>query len=284
MIFRTKPLVIGIVSVVVLALIIIIATQKPATNGVASPTSPDGSQLTTPTPPAPVATPVISPSPTAPKSPASPSPSSGPAASPSTTPSAPKASISFTAPASGEKWVFGKSNTIQWNKDVGFAGEIYLISASDRSIVGWILTETGIHQTSYAWNTRDVYLSKTNPSKKTITTGDYMIKAVFSTNPKIEFTSASFSVIYENEVYIPTYVLTIKDYALLIPSLTVKKGDKITFINSDPVAHTLNLTTYSPFVIQPGASFTFDTSILTQGSYNFYSQQYPTLKLTVTVL
>lgn len=268
---KTKPLVLIVVAMVVIVVFVWFVANKPLTSETQTP-SLDGQSATqsptTPTPPTPTE--------------ANPTPPP-PTAGPTPTLSAPNTSINFTAPALGEKWVSGKNNTIQWNKDIGFKGEIYLISASDRSIVGWILTETGIHQTSYAWNTRDVFVSKTNPSKKTVLTGDYFIKAVFSTNPKIEFTSPSFSIIYENEVYIPTYLLTIKDYAFLIPSLTVKKGDKITFVNNDSVVHTLNLSSYSPFVIQPSTSYTFNTSVLTQGSYNFYSQQYPTLKLTVTV-
>ncbi len=194
-----------------------------------------------------------------------------------------KISINFTAPAADIKWVFGKTNTIQWIKETGSTGSVYLLSASDKSVVGWITQQTAPHQTSFAWNTRDLSISRTDPSKKTVATGAYIIKATFDGNPKIEFSSAPFSIIYESEVQIPVHNLTIQNYAFPSSSLTVKKGDKLVFTNNDPVTHTLNLTSYSPFVIPSGSQFTFDTNILTPGSYNFYSQAYPTLKITMTV-
>ncbi len=285
MAFRIKPLMLVVVSVVILAALIWVGAQKPATNGISVPSG--ESRLTAPESPAAPAT--TSPSAGGPTPALTPTPPpksksrSAPASAPASIPSAPKTSATFIAPVSGAKWVFGENNIIQWSKEIGFAGELYLVNASDKSIAGWIITETGIHQTSYAWNTRDIYVSKTDPSKKTVATGDYLVKAVFNTNPKIEITSAPFSIIYESEVQIPVHNLTIQNYVFSAPSITVKKGDKLVFMNNDPVTHTLNLTSYSPFVIQPGASFTFDTSVLEPGPYNFYSPTYSAVKVAVTV-
>ncbi|OGY99569.1 MAG: hypothetical protein A2945_02905 [Candidatus Liptonbacteria bacterium RIFCSPLOWO2_01_FULL_52_25] len=275
-IIKPKSLKLIAVSVIALVVLIWVGIQKPDTNE--TPVSPIVEpQLSAPlpasepTPATPGATPTPSPAAT------KPTPASAP------TPSPIKPLANLTAPPAGAKWIFSKNNIIQWSKEVGFKGEIYLVNAADNSIAGWILQETGIRQTSYTWNTRDVYVGATNPSKTTIAKGDYVVVLKFNTNPATEARSQRFSIVYENEVQIPSYTLTIQNYTFSPTSLVVKRGDKIVFTNTDSVTHEITLQTFPKTVIAPGASVTFDTSPLGTGPHNFYSETYSTLKITVTV-
>ena len=123
-----------------------------------------------------------------------------------------------------------------------------------------------------------------NPAKKNIETGNYIIKIKFDSNAMPEISSAPFSIIYSTEVQIPTYNVQIKDFKFNPATITLKKGDKIRFTNNDPVEHRIMLASVSPFVLPPGQSFVFDTSVFQSGSsYTFYSEAYSTLTLKVTV-
>ncbi|GEM_PF-1971221 len=194
------------------------------------------------------------------------------------------ATVHIVAPAPGAQWIQNTKNSITWNKETGIVGGIYLVNAADGSVVGWILQETNPHDTKFEWNTRDVFLSRSNPASKAVTAGQYMIKVAFDGgNPKFEISSGVFSVIYPSQAQTDSYTLTIKNYAITPSALTVKKGSKLVFVNGDFVPQQILLSSYSPITIQPGTSYTFDTSILEPAPYAFYSNQYPTLRTTVTV-
>ncbi|HUZ92881.1 MAG TPA: hypothetical protein VNG29_02685 [Candidatus Paceibacterota bacterium] len=214
-----------------------------------------------------------------------------PSASPQNTaptlvaPNAQRSNISITAPVTGDKWVTGTNNVIRWSKAAGIAGGLYLANASDGSLVGWIIQQLNPTDTSYQWDTRNVFVSRTSPASKAVTAGNYIIKALFDgVKQETYASSGSFSIIYPNQVTTNTYTLTIQNYAFTPSAITVKKGDKLVFENKDSVAQTLQLSSFSPITIQPGASYTFDTSVFQPASsYTLYSNTYPTLRATVTV-
>ncbi|MBU6500924.1 MAG: hypothetical protein KGJ89_02260 [Patescibacteria group bacterium] len=191
--------------------------------------------------------------------------------------------IKITSPTVSAKLALSQNNTIQWDKESGFTGGIYLVNASDKSVVGWITSETNVHQVSYTWNTRDLYIARYSPTKKTVSAGNYIIKIKFDSTKLPEVSSGEFSLVYTSELHPSSYSVTINNLAFDQPSLSLNKGDKLTIVNNDQVDHKITLTGFSPFVIPIGSSFTFDTSVLFPGSYVFYSAAYPTLKLSVKV-
>ena len=187
------------------------------------------------------------------------------------------------APTANARWIFGESNTIQWDKAAKITGGIYLVDAATGKTVGWLLTQTAGAQTSFPWNTRDLLQSRTNPTKTTVPVGTYIVKVMFDSPEDPTITSAPFSIIYPSQVQIPAYTANIYGITFTPTSLTAKRGGKITFINNDQSAYALTLSGFTPINIPAGSSYTFDTTPLSPGPYVFYSVIYPTLRLNVTV-
>ncbi|MGH8101989.1 MAG: hypothetical protein ACREIW_11880, partial [Chthoniobacterales bacterium] len=57
-----------------------------------------------------------------------------------------------------------------------------LLDAKTGAFLGVILSESGPHQTSYAWDTRHYFLSRYSPLKKEIVPGMYKFKILFDGN------------------------------------------------------------------------------------------------------
>lgn len=192
--------------------------------------------------------------------------------------------VHIVTPAPSAQWLQGMSGDISWDKATGIPGAIYLVNAGDGSLVGWISQQVIPSQTKYEWNARDVFVSRTSPEKKTVLAGQYMIKVKFDGgNPKFEISSGVFTIVYPSQVQVSSYDLTIQGYMIIPSTLTVKKGSKLVFTNKDPVNQQIQITTFSPIVIQPGTSYTFDTSVLEPAPYTIYSNSYPTVRTVVTV-
>ncbi len=189
----------------------------------------------------------------------------------------------FTAPLVGDRLIFGQINMLKWSPASGFPGGIALLKASDRSVVGWVNSAIGPNQISYEWNTQSVFLTRGSPTKKDILPGDYILKISFDGNTSgVE--SGRFSVVYSNEIQNATYTVNIINRIFAPTSLSVKKNNKIVFVNNDSVTHKILLATFSPQVLTPGQSFEFDTSALASGyTYSFESEGYPSMKLVVKV-
>ncbi|RJP44938.1 hypothetical protein C4587_01455 [Candidatus Parcubacteria bacterium] len=226
-----------------------------------------------------------------------PSPQTPSVSAPAPAPNAPQPSqpapkpappISSQAPAilspdSGSEWVIGQNHEIRWSKAIGRNGEIYLIDAATKSVVGWILSSIGVNQTSYAWDTKEVYLSRTNPSKKEIAAGTYVIKIRFD-GPVPETQSPQFSVIYSHEAKIPTKAVSIENAALVPSTITAKKGDIVVFTNKDAVTYQIQIANISPpYSVAPGASFSFNTAVFNPGPYLISSAAYSSLRGTLVV-
>lgn len=208
-----------------------------------------------------------------------------PATSPVKAPSAPKTSankINIAAPQGGEKLVIGQSYTIRWSEEAGATGFIYLADASTKEVIGWINSETSAHDTSYNWDVRDVFLARYSPSKKPVAVGKYVVGVGFD-NKQTPTTSNPFEIIYPSQLAVDSYNLTIQNYDISPSQLTVKKGSKLIFANEDSVAHKM-VSGSTNFLLPAGESHIFDTDILFPGTYNFYSEQYPTTaRATVNV-
>lgn len=87
--------------------------------------------------------------------------------------------IEITSPASDAQWVVGTENSITWNKAAGSPGQIYLVDAASGVVVGWVQQAIGPAQTFFPWDTRDLFLSQTNPLTKDVAPGKYILKMTF---------------------------------------------------------------------------------------------------------
>jgi hypothetical protein len=103
--------------------------------------------------------------------------------------------ITLMTPVPGDTWVIDTQNAITWSKAAGVpTGEIELLNASTKDIVGIILNDIGQSQTSYTWNTRDLLQSLTSPNKITVTPGQYVIRVIFNGNDLAPLTSQPFTI------------------------------------------------------------------------------------------
>ncbi len=90
--------------------------------------------------------------------------------------------ITIMTPASGDSWQIGQSNSISWDRAADITGEIDLIDAATGQFVGVITSNTGPQQTSYSWDTRQVYLERYGALKKDIVPGSYFVQLKFDGN------------------------------------------------------------------------------------------------------
>lgn len=261
----TKNGILMIAGLVIVAILIIFASfrggtptppaETPATMGEPTPSSPPTTQKPAQTKPAPAPAPVT------------PKTSSG---------------ITVTTPLAGEKLVIGQTYKIRWSKESGATGFIYLADATTKETVGWINSQTGVHDISYTWDVRDVFLVRYSPSKKPVTVGKYIIGIGFD-NKQAPIISGMFEIIYPSQLAIENYNLTIQNYDISPSQLTVKKGSKLIFANEDSVVHKI-VSGSANFLLPAGESHILDTDILFPGTYDFYSEQYPTTaRATVNV-
>ena len=82
-----------------------------------------------------------------------------------------------------------------------------------------------------------------------------------------------------------TESVTIQGFAFSPKTITVKKGAKIVFTNDDSPPHTVTADAgaFDSGTIQPGSSYTLDTSSLAAGTYAFHCKIHPMMKATLTV-
>lgn len=187
------------------------------------------------------------------------------------------------SPLKGDKWALGVTHTIRWSSAAMSAGQIYLVSASTGNTIGWINPGTGTDQTSFDWTTKDVSISRTNPSRKDVAPGDYIIKIKFDNKTIPEITSGVFSVVYPSEIKVAVYNVSVKNFTATPSTLAVKRGDQVVIANNDSAVLSISVVGRSGMTIQPGQQEIFETANLSAGPYYLYSEQYPSLKLTVNV-
>jgi plastocyanin len=226
---------------------------------------------TTSTPPVAVQTPSgATPSPAPTRSPAVPS-----------SPAVPK--ITIVSPKQSDQWILGDQNTIQWNQAAGAPdGTITLVNGTTGAMVGWIQQHISPHQMTFPWNTGSIFVAKTSPLTENVPPGNYRIVLAF-TSPNIpSVTSPVFSIISPAEAKTPAATVTIQGAAFSSPTITAKQGTKLTLINRDPASYNIIVSSRAPsFTIGTSSSMIFDTSILSPGTYVFYSEAYPSLHLTI---
>jgi len=95
--------------------------------------------------------------------------------------------INLLTPTPNTQWVIGQQNTVSWDAFPNITGQIDLLDASDKSLVGVILSETEAHQTSFSWDTRSYNLGRYGGLMKDVVPGTYIIEVQFDGNnlPKL---------------------------------------------------------------------------------------------------
>lgn len=146
-------------------------------------------------------------------------------ASPSTpSPAAPKAAaIAITSPASNAQWIFESQHTIQWSRAAGAPnGTISLLNASTRAVVGWIQQQIVPQQTSFPWNTRDLFVGLVSPLKEDVLPGNYRIGLTFDSPSILPVVGPVFSIIAPSEAQVPTSTVIIQGASFSPSSIAVE--------------------------------------------------------------
>ena len=221
---------------------------------------------------------------TPPKTGGSPEPTTGTSKTPTPSPSTSPSSIKIISPSEGVEWVVNENHTITWSKEAGLTGGIYIVDASTKAVIGWITSNTASNQTSYTWDTRDLFLNRGSGLKKGILAGKYILKIKFD-GPKPEAQSGSFSLIYPEQVKTDAFPVAIKNFLFSPAVLTIWNGDRVVFTNNDSITHKFILSNFGlTYTLAPGATFTFDTAKFPKSpSYDFYSESYPAMRLSITL-
>jgi len=82
-----------------------------------------------------------------------------------------------------------------------------------------------------------------------------------------------------------TFAVGIRSFAFNPATVTVKKGDKVVWTNSDSTPHTVTASggAFSSGTLQAGQSYTLDTSNLSAGTYGYSCSIHPTMHGTLIV-
>jgi plastocyanin len=192
--------------------------------------------------------------------------------------------LSILSPSANAEWVLHTNNAIQWSREVGYGGGgLSLTDAATGNLLGWITPTLGPRQTSYTWNTRDVALERTVPQKKDISPGTYLVTLHLDSGTPREVASGIFRIVLPTQVTPQTTTLTIQNFTLTPATLTATRGTKIQVINSDTITHDLKLSNFSTYRLAPGETATIETLSLSTGSYELYSEAYPSIRCAITI-
>lgn len=186
-------------------------------------------------------------------------------------------------PASGDQWVIRENHTIQWSEESLGNGVITLLDAQTKSVVGYITPSLTLHQKSFTWNTRDVFLSRTGSQKKDVQPGQYVLRVTFDVGNKAAIESGPVTLIYADQKPTTSQTVMIKNYAFSPSAITVRRGQTLYITNGDSISHKLLMSSFSPLTASPGETISVSTNIFMVGTYEFYSDEYPGMKLVITV-
>ena len=121
-------------------------------------------------------------------------PASHPIISPGPTAAPAQITINLLTPIANNTWIIGQPNPIAWSNQADITGEIDLLDAQTKKLIGVINSETGPHQTSYSWDARSIYASRYSPIKKDVLPGTYSIRIKFDGNGLSSLVSGSITI------------------------------------------------------------------------------------------
>ena len=78
--------------------------------------------------------------------------------------------------------------------------------------------------------------------------------------------------------------VSIISFSFVPATITVKKGDKVTFMNNDTAPHTATAAgKFDTGVLQKGQSYLLDTAALAAGTYSYLCTLHPSMRGTLIV-
>ncbi|MEI7512513.1 MAG: cupredoxin domain-containing protein [Candidatus Uhrbacteria bacterium] len=82
-----------------------------------------------------------------------------------------------------------------------------------------------------------------------------------------------------------TYNVNIQSSAFAPTSVSVRRGDKIIFLNRETVSHTITSDdgSFDSGTLAASRSWTFDTSVLAAGTYTYHCSIHPSMTATLIV-
>jgi len=199
----------------------------------------------------------------------------------STTPK-PSSGIAFLAPTNGAQWIQGELHEIKWSREAGLGGYLSLLDASTKKVVGVITPSLSTRQTSMQWDTQNISLGRTNPTRTAVPVGSYVIRATFD-GPIASVDSPAFSVIYASQAKATTHTISLNKFVFDPTSVRIARGQQLIFTNKDTIAYTFYFSSLRTFTLAPGASETYNTLGLSSGIYDLYSDVYTSLKASIIV-
>ncbi|HVN67269.1 MAG TPA: hypothetical protein VMT55_02780 [Candidatus Sulfotelmatobacter sp.] len=184
-----------------------------------------------------------------------------------------RSTLNFAVPLSNDQWAIGVSHLIAWNKPAGVTGGLYLADASTKKLVGWILPNTTVRQTSYDWDTRDVSITRTGGTRQPLTPGTYVVRLMFD-GKYAEIESPTFTILAEGSVDQPSAYVRIGDGTIAPRVLEVPAGRRVVFLNADTVRHTISKAGPTDFSVDSGKTYILQTSGIPAGTYPYSSNVY----------
>ena len=192
-----------------------------------------------------------------------------------------KPRIVLLAPLPGAQWGLGQNHEITWSRAAELKGSIALLNAQTKITTGWIHSSLDPRQVSFTWDTRDVFVARGSPQKKNVDPGTYILKINFD-GPVTPIESSPITIVYLEQLKAVTHTVAIAGSTFNPKNTTAKRGDKIIFENHDSATHQFRVDT-TPYTLKTGESLTFDTNVLTIGTYDLSSDMEAVLRGTLTV-
>jgi len=188
--------------------------------------------------------------------------------SPKSPPIPSKTESSFIiTPAKNEVWTIDKTHEIRWNKNSGSSGSIVLVDAKTNQIVGWIAPTIIPSQVTYNWDTANVQLSATNPTKKLVTPGAYYIQVLFD-GSAADLRSESFTLTTNKNEVLFTQQIKITNSNFIPNYIIINRGSKVVIINENQNTNeTILMGGVAMAVLLPHHSYLLDTAQFAPGEY-----------------
>lgn len=200
-----------------------------------------------------------------------------------TSPSQKATGVEVLSPRDSDAWIIDSQNIIAWSREMGIAGSIALIDAKTEKVAGWIAQNVGARQSSFQWDTRDVFLSYYESLKKPVEAGSYKVR-IFFEGGKGDAESKTFMIGKEGELKNRINIVTYSNLVFTPGGVTVPQGDRVIFKNNHTVSQVFSSrTTSHSYNLRPGESALLDTKDLPPGLYEFYAAGSPLSKVTILV-
>ena len=192
------------------------------------------------------------------------------------------AGLRVVRPAAGEIWLIGTPHTLQWSAPSGYGGGILLLDAATKAQVGWIASNLLRTQAQYSWDTQNITVNRTDPSRKSVSPGTYVFEVVFD-GSRTTLLSPAFTLASSGSERILTKGVSINNLNFSPNFLTLNRGEQVVITNGDTAPATLLMNGVTLAKLSQGSSYVFDTNGRTSGSYELRIKEQVLAKLTLSI-